>query len=185
MQKARGRLPAPTACRRTVSGSLSLPCSGFFPPFPHGTGPLSVFRSYLALRDGPRGFGQDSSCPALLRWASPRTPVTRTGLSPSADRLSRRFRFLGAQASEASYYPGSASTPPVWAPPLSLATTQGIDISFFCAAFGRAGSPIRTPTDHFPFADPRGFSQLTASFLASGSPGIPRSPLSSFSRALE
>ena len=97
MQKARGRLSAPTACRRTVSGSLSLPCSGFFPPFPHGTGPLSVFRSYLALRDGPRGFGQDSSCPALLRWASPRTPVTRTGLSPSADRLSRRFRFLGAR----------------------------------------------------------------------------------------
>ena len=52
-----------------------------------------------------------------------------------------------------------------------------------CAAFGRAGSPIRTPTDHFPFADPRGFSQLTASFFAPGSPGIPRSPLSSFSRS--
>ena len=94
MQKARGRLSAPTACRRTVSGSLSLPCSGFFPPFPHGTGPLSVFRSYLALRDGPRGFGQDSSCPALLRWRPEHCPVTRTGLSPSADRLSRRFRFL-------------------------------------------------------------------------------------------
>ena len=60
--------PAPTASKRTVSGSFSLPCSGFFSPFPHGTGPLSVFRSYLALRDGPRGFGQDSSCPALLRW---------------------------------------------------------------------------------------------------------------------
>ena len=96
MQKARRRLSAPTACRRTVSGSLSLPCSGFFPPFPHGTGPLSVFRSYLALRDGPRGFGQDSSCPALLRWRPRRSPVTRTGLSPSADRLSRRFRFLAA-----------------------------------------------------------------------------------------
>ena len=94
MQKARRRLSAPTACRRTVSGSLSLPCSGFFPPFPHGTGSLSVFRSCLALRDGPRCFGQDSSCPALLRWRPRRSPVTRTGLSPSADRLSRRFRFL-------------------------------------------------------------------------------------------
>ena len=57
----------PTACKRTVSGSISLPCSGCFPPFPHGTGPLSVFRECLALRDGPRDFGQDSSCPALLR----------------------------------------------------------------------------------------------------------------------
>ncbi len=63
---------APTACKRTVSGSLSLPCSGCFPPFPHGTGPLSVFRLYLALRDGPRGFRQDSTCPALLRWLSSR-----------------------------------------------------------------------------------------------------------------
>ena len=59
---------APTACKRTVSGSISLPCSGCFPPFPHGTGPLSVFRECLALRDGPRRFRQDSSCPALLRW---------------------------------------------------------------------------------------------------------------------
>ena len=96
MQKARRRLSAPTACRRTVSGSLSLPCSGFFPPFPHGTGSLAVFRSCLALRDGPRRFGQDSSCPALLRWRPRRSPVTRTGLSPSAGRLSRRFRFLAA-----------------------------------------------------------------------------------------
>ena len=77
-----------------VSGSFSLPCSGCFPPFPHGTGSLSVFRMYLALRDGPRRFGQDSSCPALLRWRQLHSPVTRTGLSPSADRLSRRFRFL-------------------------------------------------------------------------------------------
>ena len=85
---------APTACKRTVSGSISLPCSGFFPPFPHGTGPLSVFRKYLALRHGRRRFRQDSSCPALLRWQSRHSPVTCTGLSPSTDRLSRRFQFL-------------------------------------------------------------------------------------------
>ena len=58
---------APTACRRMVSGSLSLPCSGCFSPFPHGTGSLSVSYEYLALPDGPGGFTQDSSCPALLR----------------------------------------------------------------------------------------------------------------------
>ena len=38
-----------------------------FSPFPHGTGTLSVSREYLALPDGPGGFAQDSTCPALLR----------------------------------------------------------------------------------------------------------------------
>ena len=31
-----------TACKLTVSGSISLPLSGYFSPFPHGTCPLSV-----------------------------------------------------------------------------------------------------------------------------------------------
>ena len=54
MQKARRHLKkAPTACRHMVSGTLSLPCSGYFSPFPHGTGSLSVSREYLALPDGP------------------------------------------------------------------------------------------------------------------------------------
>ena len=86
--------PAPTACKRTVSGSISLPCQGCFPPFPHGTGPLSVFRECLALRDGPRGFGQDSSCPALLRYPTRPMRVARTGLSPTAVTVSTVFRFL-------------------------------------------------------------------------------------------
>ena len=84
---------APTACKRTVSGSISLPCSGCFPPFPHGTGPLSVFRECLALRDGPRRFGQDSTCPALLRWSLRLISVTRTGLSPSTVVVSTTFWF--------------------------------------------------------------------------------------------
>ena len=47
MQKARRHLKkAPTACRHMVSGTLSLPCSGYFSPFPHGTGSLSVSREY-------------------------------------------------------------------------------------------------------------------------------------------
>ena len=57
----------PTACRYTVSGTISLPSQGFFSPFPHGTGSLSVSKKYLALRDGPRGFSRDFSCPAILR----------------------------------------------------------------------------------------------------------------------
>ena len=50
-----------------VSGTISLFCSKYFSPFPHGTGTLSVSWEYLALPDGPGGFIQDYSCPALLR----------------------------------------------------------------------------------------------------------------------
>ena len=57
----------PTACKRVVSGTISLPSQGFFSPFPHGTGSLSVAIEYLALPDGPGGFKQGFSCPALLR----------------------------------------------------------------------------------------------------------------------
>lgn len=39
---------------------------GFFSPFPHGTGSLSVDDEYLALEDGPPIFRQDFTCPALL-----------------------------------------------------------------------------------------------------------------------
>ena len=67
MQKARRRPKASTACRHTVSGSFSLPYSGFFSPFPHGTSSLSVSEEYLALPDGSGGFRQDFTCPALLR----------------------------------------------------------------------------------------------------------------------
>ena len=56
-----------TACRRVVSGTISLPSQGFFSPFPHGTGSLSVANEYLALPDGPGRFPQGSTCPAVLR----------------------------------------------------------------------------------------------------------------------
>ena len=79
----------PTACRRTGSGSVSLPCSGFFSPFPHGTGSLSVSREYLALPDGPGRFTRDSSCPALLRIPSAGRVATCKGLSPATAALSR------------------------------------------------------------------------------------------------
>ncbi|CAN0507252.1 unnamed protein product [Ectocarpus sp. 12 AP-2014] len=50
-----------------VSGSISLRYSRFFSPFPHGTGSLSVSQEYLVLADGPAGFIQGFTCPALLR----------------------------------------------------------------------------------------------------------------------
>ena len=57
----------PTACKRAVSGTISLPSQGFFTPFPHGSSSLSVVSEYLALPDGPGGFPQGSTCPAVLR----------------------------------------------------------------------------------------------------------------------
>ena len=82
---------APTACRRAGSGSISLPCSGCFSPFPRGTGSLSVSRECLALPGGPGEFRQDYSCPALLRIPLSRTGEKRTGLSPSTASLSSDF----------------------------------------------------------------------------------------------
>ncbi len=91
MQKARCHLAigkTPTACKRTVSGSISLFCSKYFSPFPHGTGSLSVSGEYLALADGPAKFTQDFSCPALLRILLSYQILTRTGLSPSLVQIS-------------------------------------------------------------------------------------------------
>ena len=42
------------------------------------------------------------------------------------------------------------------------------------------GCPIRKSADHIACADTRGLSQLVTSFIASGSLGIPRVPLSTF-----
>ena len=69
----------PTACRRSVSGTVSLPSSGCFSPFPHGTGSLSVSKEYLAFGGGPPIFRQDFTCPALLNMSP---EASYTGLSP-------------------------------------------------------------------------------------------------------
>ena len=146
MQKAR-RHPngAPTACRRMVSGSVSLPCSGFFSPFPHGTGTLSVSREYLALPDGPGRFTQGFTCPALLRILLWITVLTRTGPSPSTARLSSRFRFVRHPMSQ-SYNPGGAVTPTVWAAPRSLAATYGITLVFSSSGYLDVSVPrVRPP----------------------------------------
>ena len=60
-------LRARTACKHSVSGTVSLPLSGCFSPFPHGTCSLSVTEEYLGLEGGPPTFRQDFTCPALLK----------------------------------------------------------------------------------------------------------------------
>src|SRR3954449_10690724 len=69
----------PTACKHAVSGTISLPSQGSFSPFPHGTGSLSVTNEYLALPDGPGGFPQGSTCPAVLRSHSKFDCIFRYG----------------------------------------------------------------------------------------------------------
>ena len=44
-----------------------------------------------------------------------------------------------------SYYPGRASTPPVWALSLSIATTQDIDVSFFSCRYLDVSVPCVRP----------------------------------------
>ena len=88
MQKVRGHTfpcghSAPTACRHTVSGTISLPSPGFFSPFPRGTSSLSVEQEYLALEDGPPRFPPGFSCPAVLRYQLVSLQLSNKGLSPS------------------------------------------------------------------------------------------------------
>ena len=102
----------------TVSGSISLPSPGFFSPFPHGTGSLSVDNEYLALEDGPPMFRQDFTCPALLDsscQAFVYGAITLYG-HPSQDVL-------------------LAQTQLNWASPGSLAATAGISVDFFSSGY--------------------------------------------------
>jgi hypothetical protein len=117
-----------------VSGSISLRYSRFFSPFPHGTGSLSVSQEYLALADGPAGFRQGFTCPALLRIPLSIIFITCTGLSPRIAQLSRCFQFCLHRITW-SYNPKIAVTTLVWANPRSLATTYGITFVFFSSAY--------------------------------------------------
>jgi hypothetical protein len=81
------------------------PLPGFFSPFPHGTGSLSVDYEYLALEDGPPIFRQDFTCPALLvaslvlqstfriRGYHPLWPAFPNRFAMSTARSCRLFRF--------------------------------------------------------------------------------------------
>ena len=156
------------------------PLPGFFSPFPHGTGSLSVDYEYLALEDGPPIFRQDFSCPALL--VVPLVPHIGFRIQgyhllwPAfphcfANRHAKRYKAL----------------------PISLATTLGISVDFFSCGYldvsvhrvrssdlciqskvthsGRV-SPFGHPRIKACLPAPRGFSQATASFIACNRQGI-------------
>ena len=147
MQKARHHgteMAALTACRRTVSGTISLPCYGCFSPFPPGTCALSVSGECLALADGPAGFTRGSTCPALLR-----VPLGFTILRvPDYHRLWCDFPDTSPRldlAVSRPYNPARTGIRTVWALPRSLATTGGITFCFLflwvLRCFSSPGSP--------------------------------------------
>ena len=116
-----------------VSGFYFTPLPGFFSPFPHGTCSLSVTREYLALRDGPRGFRQGFTCPAVLRILQRDESISYTGLSPTMATLSNAFYYTIIFL--LSYRSPTTPVKLVWAVPLSLATTKGIDFSFSSSGY--------------------------------------------------
>ena len=133
MQKARRRPKAPTACKQLVSGTISLPCSGYFSPFPHGTCSLSVsqyIQPYqMVLADSHR----ISHVPRYSGYGPPHFNL-HTGLSPAVAHLSRCFcrPRIGLCP---SYNPNNAETMLVWASPRSLAATRGITIVFYSSGY--------------------------------------------------
>ena len=100
--------------------------------FPSQYSALSVTKEYLALRGGPRSFPQGFSCLVVL-WILPRSsgfhlrgfhPLWRAFPGPFC------YPLLSLVQSE----PRCARTP-VWALPVSLAATSGIDVSFFSSGY--------------------------------------------------
>ena len=128
-----------TDCKLTVLGSISLSFSLFFSPFHHCTRSLSVTDQYLALPDGPGGFRQGFTCPALLGILSSENLISIKWLShsmaqlPSCLHLSNSFvtdsiscnlqrKSLNTQCTTIAVY----HVHQVQALPVSLAATPGI-----------------------------------------------------------
>ena len=185
---------APTDCRRPVSGTVSLPSSGCFSPFPHGTCSLSVSKEYLAFEGGPPIFRQDFTCPALLN-ASAQT--SRTGLSPSLARFSNpvpvaltarlvRVRSpLLAESRLISFPPGTEmfQFPGFASKTLCVQVSDTWFTAMLTAQAGqqhsvKVGCPIRRSADQSLFPASRGLSQGITSFIASCCQGIHQTPFS-------
>ena len=153
------------------------------------------------MRDGPRGFGQDFSCPGLLRCRLAPHSVfaygafTLCGPPFQTVLLTLRDRFADGPTT-----PDAALPRPRFR--LLRVRSPLLAQSLVCFLFLRvlrcfsspgsppllkrmpqspaAGCPIRKSTAVRVFAPDRGLSQLVTSFFASESPGILHAPFSPF-----
>ena len=69
-------------------------------------------------------------------------------------------------------------------PPTKMFQFRGLTHLAMCQVFYLTGCPIQKSPDQILFANPRSFSQLTTSFFASKSLGIPHTPLFTFLQLL-
>ena len=132
---------APTACKRTVSGTISLAFSAFFSPFPHGTSSLSVIQLYLALADGAAGFIQDFSGPVLLRIPLPPHRLRLQDFHPLWCCFPGSFDFALVWTAW-SYNPTPCKHDLVWADSRSLAATWEITIVFCSSGYLDVSVPL-------------------------------------------
>ena len=187
MQKARRhwKKPAPTACRRTGSGTISLPCPGCFSPFPHGTGTLSVSREYLALPDGPGRFTQDYTCPALLRIPQATESVRVRGYHPLRPDFPERSAPDSASCDAVLQPRGSRDLPGLGCSPVAR-HYWGNHCCFLLLEVLRCFSSLRlppyvcmdnSPSDYWvvPFGNPRikGYLLLPQAYRSLSRPSSP------------
>ena len=156
------------------------PLPGFFSPFPHGTGSLSVDDEYLALEDGPPIFRQDFTCPALLRSRLVPHPSLRLrGYHPLRptfpDRSPERdakSRWLLPFRSPLLWESRLISVPP--ATEMFQFTGFALSDLWIQSAVTLAGrvSPFGNLRINARLPAPRGLSQATTSFIACDRQGI-------------
>ena len=186
-----------------VSGSISLPSPGFFSSFPHGTCPLSVANSYLALDRGRPRFRQDFSCPAVLRYCTGKMTVfCIRGFHPLCQAFPKPFYYtfilsLAVRKPVQPYNPrltglGSSNFARHYFRNLlldvfSLSYLDGsvhsvllyLSILFKSVMIESLlpGYPIRLSPDHRICAPPRSFSQLITAFFAGWLQDIHHKPI--------
>ena len=156
------------------------PLPGFFSPFPHGTGSLSVDHEYLALEDGPPIFRQDFTCPALLlSRLVPRTSLQVRGSHPlrpafpdRSPEITAKSRRLLPFRSPLLWESRLISVPPATEmfqftgfAPSALCIQAAVTLAGRVSPFGHLRIIARLPA-------PRSFSQAATSFIACDRQGI-------------
>ena len=193
---------APAACRRTVSGAVSLPSRGAF----HLS--LTVLVRYRsqesvqAWRVVPPASHRVSRVRRYSGTCLDASGIRVRGSSPVPPAFPCRSASLPHPCMAGPATPGALARPRVWPRPRSLAATGGISFDFSSSGYldvsvprvasarpmdsaggagglAPAGSPIRRSAGRRACAPRRSLSQLAASFVGFLCQGIHRAPFPS------